>query len=148
MRLRKLLAAFLASSALAIAPGYAQDLGSASGVVFGPGGTPVGDATVKITGDLLPAGRTVRTDENGVFQLPALLPGAYTITAEKQGVGSSTRGMQVDVGKDTQIDFVLGVEVKEDVVVSASSPVVDLKSSEVNFNYKADQIVALPLQRN
>ena len=67
---------------------------------------------------------------------------------EKSGIGTTSREVQVDLDKDTQVDLVIGVEVKEDVVVSAASPIVDLRSSEVNFNYKADQIAALPLQRN
>ena len=148
MHLKRLLVVVLTITALMGASAYAQDLGSVSGAVFGPGGNLVGDATVKISGELMPAGRTVRTDENGMFQFQALLPGKYTVQADMPGVGTSTRDVEVAVGKDTQVDFVLGVDVKEEIEVSAASPVVDLKSAEVNFNYKADQIQALPLQRN
>ncbi|MBA3295446.1 MAG: TonB-dependent receptor [Acidobacteria bacterium] len=126
----------------------AVELGSVSGAVFGPGGSLVADATVKISGEQMPAGRTIRTDESGMFQFQALLPGKYTLQVEKQGLGTASRAVEVEIDKDTQVDLVVGVEVKEDVTVSAASPIVDLKSSEVNFNYKAEEIAGLPLQRN
>lgn len=148
MQLRRLLFAVIAMSALTATSALAGDTGSVSGAVFGPGGSLVADATVKISGELMPAGRTVRTDENGMFRFQALLPGKYTVQVEKSGVGTTSRDVQVDLDKDTQVDLVIGVEVKEDVIVSAATPVVDLKSSEVNFNYKAEQIAGLPLQRN
>ncbi len=148
MQLRRLIFAVMAIAALTASPALAGDTGSVSGAVFGPGGSLVADATVKISGELMPAGRTVTTDENGMYRFQALLPGKSTVQVEKSGVGTTSRDVQVDLDKDTQVDLVIGVEVKEDVVVSAASPIVDLKSSEVNFNYKADQIAALPLQRN
>lgn len=148
MQLRRLMFAVMTIAALTASAALAGDTGSVSGAVFGPGGSLVADATVKISGELMPAGRTVRTDENGMFQFQALLPGKYTVQVEKTGIGTTSRDVQVDLAKDTQVDLVIGVQVREDVVVSAASPVVDLKSSEVNFNYKADQIAALPLQRN
>ena len=148
MQLRRLFFALIATAALTASTAFAGDTGSVSGAVFGPGGSLVADATVKISGELMPAGRTVTTDENGMYRFQALLPGKSTVQVEKSGVGTTSREVQVDLDKDTQVDLVIGVEVKEDVVVSAASPIVDLKSSEVNFNYKADQIAALPLQRN
>ena len=148
MQFRRLLFAVIAIAAMTVSSTLAGDMGSVSGAVFGPGGTLVADATVKISGDLMPAGRTVRTDENGMFRFQALLPGKYTVQVEKTGVGATSRDVQVDLDKDTQVELVIGVEVKEEVTVSAATPVVDLKSTEVNFNYKADQIAALPLQRN
>lgn len=148
MQLSKRLFAALVLCAVGASTVLAFDLGSVSGAVFGPGGSLVADATVKISGDQMPAGRTIRTDENGMFQFQALLPGKYTVQVEKQGLGTATRAVEVEIDKDTQVDLVVGVEVKEDVTVTAASPVVDLKSSEVNFNYKAEQIEGLPLQRN
>jgi hypothetical protein len=43
---------------------------------------------------------------------------------------------------------VLGVQVREEITISAATPAVDLKSTEVNFNYPAEQIANLPLQRS
>ncbi|HJR61171.1 MAG TPA: TonB-dependent receptor [Vicinamibacterales bacterium] len=147
MRLKGLLFAALALW-LAAAPAAAQDTGSVSGVVFDQNGAPVAAANVRISGDQLPAGRTARTDESGTYRFQLLLPGVYVVEADKADVGKTTRAVVVEVSKDTQVELVLGVTVKEDVTVTAATPVVDLKSTEVNFNYKAETIETLPLQRS
>ena len=125
----------------------AADTGSVSGAVFDQNGNPVADAIVRIVGERMPAGRTVRTDDHGVYNIPLLLPGTYTVDVEKASVGRSSRPVDVQVDKDTQVELVLGVQVKEEITISAATPAVDLKSTEVNFNYPAEQIANLPLQR-
>ena len=71
------LAAFLTCTAVA----HAQT-GSISGAVFDQDGRPVADASVRIVGDPLPAGRTTRTDTNGVYLFGYLLPGAYVVSVD------------------------------------------------------------------
>src|SRR5918992_5477429 len=58
---------------------FAADTGTVSGLVFDQGGQPLANATVKISGDRLPAGRTAQTDSNGAYNFQALLPGQYTV---------------------------------------------------------------------
>jgi protocatechuate 3,4-dioxygenase beta subunit len=69
---------------------FAADTGSVSGAVFDQNGAPVQDATVKISGDQLPAGRTTQTDANGNYTFLLLLPGKYTIEVRKPFVGQSS----------------------------------------------------------
>jgi len=140
---------FFAAFALLVscaAPAIAADTGSVSGSVFDVNGKPVADATVKISGDRLPVGRSVQTDSNGSYKFEYLLPGNYTVEIDKAGIGNSKRTALVEVDKDTQVDVVLGLAVKEDITVMASSPVVDVKSSEVSFNYNSELINSLPLE--
>jgi hypothetical protein len=129
-------------------PVRAADTGTVSGAVFDGGGQPVADATVRISGDPLPVGRSVLTGANGVYQLEHLLPGAYQIEIEKAGVGRTRRAAIVEVGKDTQVDVVLGLVAGEDLVVTAARPIVDVRSSEVAFNFKDDVFNNLPLDRS
>lgn len=126
----------------------AADTGSVSGAVFDGTGGLVADAIVRISGDVMPAGRTVKTDANGMYRFPLLMPGKYTLEVDKPGIGKSSRAVIVEVDKDTQVDLVVGVSVTEELTVSAATPAVDLKSTEVNFNYSAEQIQTLPLQRS
>jgi len=126
---------------------FAADTGSVSGAVFDQNGAPVQDATVKISGDQLPAGRTTQTDANGNYTFLLLLPGKYTIEVRKPFVGQSSRPVEVQVDKDTQVELVIGVQVKEELTISAATPSVDLKSTEVNFNYASETFEALPLER-
>ncbi len=125
----------------------AADTGSISGVVFDQGGKGVDRAAVRLTGDRLPGDRTATTDANGAYNFQLLLPGRYTIHVDKTGVGQTTREVLVEVDKDTQVDLVLGMTVQEELTVSAAVPVVDMKSTEVNFNYSAEMIESLPLAR-
>ncbi len=134
-------------SCLTPAIARAQTTGSISGVVFDQGGQLVEGATVRLTGDPLPGERTAVTDARGVYSFPLLLTGAYTLEVSKQGSGSAKRNVTVQVDVDTQVDIVLGLNLDETIEVSAAAPVVDLKTTEVNFNYDAQLIKELPLQR-
>lgn len=131
----------------ASAPSWAAQAGSVSGTVFDSNGQPAAAATVRISGDRLPAGRTVQTPADGTYNFQALLPGNYTVSVDKPGIGRAAREVVVGVDKDTQVDLVLGVEFTEALTVSAAAPVVDMTSSEVNFNYRAETIASLPLAR-
>jgi hypothetical protein len=125
----------------------AADTGSISGAVFDASGSPVPAASVKITGAELPLGRATETDANGTYSFTYLLPGTYTIEVEKSGTGTGRRAAFVTLDRDTQIDFVLGVALKQEVDVTAATPNVDVKSSEVSFNFQSDLINGLPLER-
>ena len=55
--------------------------------------------------------------------------------------------MIVEVARDSQVDLALGVALQESVAVTAATPRVDLRSTEVNFNFSKELIDQLPLQR-
>ncbi len=125
----------------------AQETGSISGYTFDAAGTAVAGVTVTVTGAQLPGARSVTTSDNGFFQVPILLPGSYTVKASKTGVGDSQRTVVVEVARDSQVDLALGVTLQESVAVTAATPRVDLRSTEVNFNFSKALIDQLPLQR-
>ncbi len=129
-------------------PARAQETGSISGVVFDQGGAVVADAAVTVLGR--PSAGHPRDDIGGgrEYRFPLLLPGTYVVAVEKAGVGTTRRTVVVEVAKDTQADVVLGLNVQEDITVTAATPDVDLKSTEVNFNYSMEEIQNLPLNRN
>lgn len=148
MTIRRWLAPLLAVlTCLAPATVLAADTGSISGVVFDQGGQLVEGATIRLTGTPLPGERVATSDANGAYRFPLLLPGAYTLEVSKQGSGSARRTVTVQVDVDAQVDIVLGLNLNETIEVSAAAPVVDLKTTEVNFNYDAQLIKELPLQR-
>ena len=95
----------------------------------------------------LPMTRTAQTSANGTYQFDYLPPGLYTIELDKPGIGVTRRSAIVDVGKNTQVDLVLGLAVKEELVVTVATPAVDVRSTEVSFNFKSDTLTALPLDR-
>jgi hypothetical protein len=125
----------------------AADTGTISGTVFDRSGQPVSDAVVKASGANLPAGRTVVTGANGTFRFEYVFAGEYDVVIESGAAGGAARKAIVEVGKDTQVDFVTGLGLSEQVTVTAATPVVDVKSTEVSFNFKADALGLLPLER-
>jgi hypothetical protein len=125
----------------------AQETGSISGYTFDATGTAVAGVTITVTGAQLPGARTVTTSDSGFFQVPILLPGSYTVKASKAGVGDSQRTVVVEIARDSQVDLALGVSLQESVAVTAATPRVDLRSTEVNFNFSKALIDQLPLQR-
>jgi hypothetical protein len=129
-------------------PAMAQTTGVISGVVFDQAGSPVEGAIVKVSGEMIPAGRTVTTPASGRYAFTFLAPGVYVVEVTKQGNPANKRQTVVEVDKNSTVDMVLGLAVQETVDVSAARPVVDLKSSEVETNYRADKLAALPLERS
>ena len=103
-RLRRALLVALVAAVPAFA--WAADTGTMSGTVFDQDGQPVSGAVVKASGPNLPAGRTVVTGANGTFRFEYLLAGQYDVTIESGAAGSPPRRAVVEVGKDTQVDFV------------------------------------------
>jgi hypothetical protein len=126
---------------------FAADTGTVSGAAFDQHGQPAADAVVKISGEPLPIGRTVQTGANGLYQFLYLTPGEYLVEIEMPGVGRSTRVAVVEVGRDTQVDFVLGLQIQETVTVSAARPIVDIRSAAIGFNFRDDTLNSLPLER-
>ena len=66
----------------AVAPSAAQTtLGTIRGTVFDPQQNIVPGATVVVTDEETNISREVQTDAAGLFEIPNLRPGTYTVTA-------------------------------------------------------------------
>src|SRR5262249_14674649 len=105
-------------------------------------------ASVHVSGAQLPGGRDGITTGTGNYSFPGLLPGVYKVEASMSGLGKAAREGRVSVGVGAQVDLRLSPTASEEVTVVAEVPSVDLKSTEVNFNYTAEVIKDLPLQRS
>jgi hypothetical protein len=126
---------------------FAAETGSVSGVVRDGDGAPLPGVTVTASGPLLPAGRSVTTDENGAFSILRLPPGDYEVTADLEGLGSARRAAVVALDKDTQLDLALSPTLSEEITVEAAVPIIDVKSTEVQVNYTNEEIEDLPIPR-
>lgn len=128
-------------------PLFAGETGSISGVIRDSQGGVLPGVTVRVSGPQLPGGRDAVTGGNGDYFFQRLLPGAYKVEATLAGMGTSSRETRVSVDVDSQINLTLSPQVTEEVTVTGIAPAVDLKNAEVNFNYTAEVIKDLPLER-
>jgi hypothetical protein len=126
----------------------AETTGSISGVVRGTDGKGLGSVPVTVKGPFLPAGRTVVTDKEGSFSFQRLLPGAYTVSTEVQGMGDVQREAVVALDRDTQVELSLQPRVEGEITVTTAQPLIDVKSTEAQVNFTSGQIEDLPVPRN
>src|SRR6266511_5727729 len=129
--------ALAALTLLCVASVYADVYGSISGVVRDNSGAALRGVTVTVTGPVLPRGRDTVTESSGNYSFQNLPPGRYTVTANLAGLGSVRGDAVVAVDRDTTLNLKLSPTVSESITVSAAAPAVDMKSTEVNFNYDA-----------
>ncbi|HKF42863.1 MAG TPA: carboxypeptidase regulatory-like domain-containing protein [Thermoanaerobaculia bacterium] len=147
MRIR-LFAVLLACWALAAPLAYAQtNKGEIWGVVQDGQGGPLPGVTVTITGPQLPAGRFVTTLSDGVFRFKDLPPATYHLKAELTGMGQFDQDVVVASLSTTEVRPVLRATARESVEVTAATPLVDTKSSDVSATTTKDTIEKLPLTR-
>lgn len=87
------------------------------------------------------------TNRVGQYEIPALDPGTYSVTAEKAGFMTMTlTGILLQVGQRGTLDISLKVgEQKQTVEVSGRTPILDLASSELGQVINPEQINTLPL---
>jgi hypothetical protein len=114
-------------------PLYAQIVGaSVTGHVIDPSAAAVSGATIKLTstttGAVYPAG----SDSAGIYQLPFILIGNYTLTVEKQGFKKYVQaGIALVAGQKAVIDITLQLgAVTQTVNVTANAPVLNLESGD------------------
>lgn len=132
----------------AVAGAQVSQTGSVSGSVVDQQGLPMPGVTVTVSGDALPLGREFVTDDTGRFQFIRLQPGTYRVVAKLQGMADRAQDAVVGVDRDTQLQLTMAPTLSESVTVTASTPAIDVRSTEVSVNFTREQFQALPLQRS
>src|SRR5579859_5550219 len=70
---------------------------------------PVLNAHVRVTELATSAQRESVSNGSGLYEIPGLLPGAYTLTVESAGFKAASRTIQLEVGRQAAIDVQLQV---------------------------------------
>jgi hypothetical protein len=125
----------------------AQTLGTVTGEVKDSSGAAVADAVITVRNTATNGARIVRTNEEGAYTVPALIPGPYEVRAEKPGFKQSTRsGIELQVQQTARIDFALEVgQVSETIEVSATAPLLTTENATVGTVIEQRRITDLPL---
>lgn len=91
--------------------------------------------------------RTAISNNDGAYEVPSLLPGAYRVEASLKGFTTQVRtGITVTVGATAKVDFALAIgSVTQTVEVSADVPQVDATSASMGGLVGQQTIRELPL---
>jgi outer membrane receptor protein involved in Fe transport len=127
-------------------PAAAQQRGSIGGRVLDAGGLPLPGATVTVVEQSTGFTRTVVTAETGSYSVPNLEPGVYTVTVEMSGfAGIKQTDLRLTSGLNIPLDIKMQVAgVQEQVTVTAESPLVETKSSQIGGTLSSSEIEAVP----
>lgn len=110
-------------------------------------GASVSEASITIKEVSKGTTQTYKTDENGGFYAPFLIPGTYQITVEKAGFRKqASQNFDLQVDQKARIDFALEVgQVTESIEVTAAAPLVRSESAELGSVVTERPIRELPL---
>ena len=128
------------------AAAFAQQTGSIQGRVTDGSGGVLPGVTVEAKSSVLPAARTSVTGADGIYQLPALPPGSYTLTFTLSGFQTATIKGEVQLASVTTVDSKLSVQgVSETVSVTAETSYADRTSAAITSGLNNERISQLPV---
>lgn len=124
------------ATALSLSPCIARaqsQFGSVTGSVTDPSLAKVSGATIRATNEATNLGFSTETRESGEYLIGGLIPGVYTITAEKTGFKDfRLTGIVVSAGNSSRADLQLTLgATTESVTVSASAVQLNTESGTV-----------------
>ena len=141
-----LLLLLLAASAAPVAVAQTTT-SSIRGVVVDSSG-PLAGATVEAVVTASGFRRTATTGEDGSFALPGLDPGVYTLTVSSGAFSPQSRTVQILIGQDVEVSFVLSPSemFTEDVTVVGETVqlLLETRNHEIATNITPRQIETLP----
>ena len=140
--MRLVLACLLLTASLS-----AQTFGSLTGDVKDASGAVVAGAAITVRNTATNGVRNATTNEDGVYSIPALVPGLYEVKAEKSGFKSASRAnVELQVQQAARVDFNLDIgQVSEVVEVSSRLPLLSTEDATVGSVIEQKRITELPL---
>ena len=135
-----LLLCFLLSSTL-----FGQTFGTVTGEVKDATGATVAGATITVRNTATNGIRNAVTNDEGVYTIPALVPGLYDIKAEKSGFKVAQRtSVELQVQQTARVDFALTVgQVSETVEVSSTAPLLSTEGRTM-YRLKLMSVLVIP----
>jgi len=123
----------LALFALVTTPLFAQTA-ELSGIVSDPSGLAVPSARVVVQSADTGATRTVFSNQEGQYSVPALMPGAYNMTVEANGFATVRQNnVTLEVDQRARLDFTLTIGSNtESITVQGSAPLLNASDASVS----------------
>jgi len=143
----RMLVAFTVALVIAPAATAQEFRGAITGRVNDRSGGVLPGVTVTATNVATNVGSTTTTNQEGLFTIPYLTPGRYTVVAELSGFKKSQReGLDVRIGDRLVVDMDLEVgQLEETVLVTAQSPLLEMGSASAGQVIDEKRIALMPL---
>ena len=141
------LVAFAAIGGLIMAQGVNAKL---EGVVTDTEGGPLPGVTVIASSPTMVGTASTVTDENGKYRLLGITPGTYKVTFSLEGFATVTReniALHLEETLTVSVSMKLG-QIKEEIVVTAQVPLIDVKSTSRGGVLTKQVFSSLPKGRN
>jgi hypothetical protein len=150
MKLRQktsLFLAFVVVLALYASSSVAQGFGTVHGTVTDATGGEVLGVTVTVTDEGTQVQRSVQTNDQGYYVIPALHPSTYDLTASAPGfAGYSQKSITLLADQSLTVDVHLSIgQVAETISVVSNNVQVDTSTSTLSQVVEGRRIVDLPL---
>jgi hypothetical protein len=119
-----------------------------NGTVFDQAKAVLPGVTVTVTYEATGISRDTVTGAEGLYAIPTLPPGTYTVRAELQGFQTQTRqGLVLRIGQELTIDLTMGLAgVTENVTVTGEAPIIETTASRIGAVVTDQEIDSLPSQ--
>ena len=127
--------------------GQTPGTGAVSGVVYDPSNHVVVNAEVLAVNEATHVSRSVMTTTEGMFRVPLLPPGTYSVTVNAPGFAANTsRSIPVTVSETTSLNVTLAIAgVAQSAQVKGNAAVAELESSTLGGLINDKAIQSLPL---
>jgi carboxypeptidase family protein len=123
-----------------------SNYGIITGTVVDKQHLPIAGAAVQLTAVSTGAVRRVVTNQQGLFEAPALLPDEYQLKTEAVGFAVATQSVSLEVGQKLAVEILLNIgEVKQGVDVVALGEVLRTTDASVGEVVAPESIRELPL---
>jgi hypothetical protein len=128
-------------------PTFAQsNYGVVTGTVTDAQHLPIAGAAIELTAASTGAVRRLVTNQQGLFEAPALLPDDYELKAEAPGFAATKQSLRLEVGQRLAVEISLNLgAIKEGVNVTAGSEVLRTTEASVGEVVEPQSIRELPL---
>lgn len=128
--------------------GIASETGNIQGRVVDMDGEALPGVSIEARSPNLQGMRTALTIQNGYFLFPLLPVGKYTLTYNLGGFNSLIQeNVLVRLGQVISIKVTMQLlEIKEEIVVTAPTPLVDITSTDTSYHITSDDLAKMPVQ--
>ncbi|MBI3681101.1 MAG: TonB-dependent receptor [Acidobacteria bacterium] len=129
---------------------FAQNLwgqtASITGRVYDSANALVADASVNAVATATGNERSTKSNQQGIYNIPLLLPGEYKLSVQAAGFKTLTRTLRLEVAQTMTLDVKVEVgELTQSIDVTAESVVLQSSTSSLGQHIEGKQVLNLPL---